>query len=778
MATTGKKGAFGFRLQSNPLPYASKNGDPSTGMVNYYPAAQFYKVPATSLGLAPQVTQNELEVELGQGLWPTGGYRAGYSGGGDISVQPRLEDNFGWLLYALTGSILCEFPGPTVDNGVREHVFMADESANAGNLPWLQMLRYDPSLGDGSDLWEIYDDCRVLSWAINIPAQAVATIDMSTRARVVGFLGSLKAIDRSMLVGPVAPAATVLGGPADSGSDRTLGDTVPTWDIGEHSGKTVYVEEAGLRDITTNQAKLLYISVGTVVAAQAYSIGIPVWIACSAQGTITTTVHAAATFAVDELNGIYVYISNTGWVLVTDTIATGLVFSGGNGYVTEATDFICIPTKAMGGTIRSARVSEELYTLTSVNDWLTVQGKGILRVNRKAIDVVGSETFYLLYVDGEFNEEVEDGDYIAVLDPTNATAGAGSTTVSMEDTVNLIVDNAYDEAFISIYDIDGSRVGETRVILTDGTSTVVFFEDAMTRAAIATDTYAIYDQEAVVTLSDAEVPTSIPLTSHPDTYFKVMELPFAGRKLPVRQVTVTMSYQALDPAQDTLLGAYEMDDITILSGRVELSFTYRIKSQALYNQILTGNSQITEQIARFSADILTTDAVVRTVAPTNIGTSTEKFGLEMLFPNVEWSMQGAPTLTGRDVVELNFRGLVRVGGNETLPTGITGATINASSGSITDADLDAAALGVAGIDTDDLVGKFIVIKSGTGAGQVRMISEYIDNAGADGVIIPHRLWVETPDGTSVFDIEDHYSVYALTNSRDAYATDIPSIDHA
>jgi len=424
----------------------------------------------------------------------------------------------------------------------------------------------------------------------------------------------------------------------------------------------------------------------------------------------------------------------------------------------------------MGGIIRSVRVSEEFYTAAAVNDWLSVNNKGVFRINRKVTQVVGSETFYLLYVDGEFNEEVETGDYIVYLDPTNATAGAGSTTVSMEDTVNFTVANAYDDAYISIYDVDGALLATTRILVTDDTTTTVFLEDTLSRAPIATDTYAIFDQEVAVTMTDAELPTSIPLTSHPETYFKVMDLPFAGRKLPVRQVTITAGYQALDPGQDTLLGAYEMDDITILSGRFELAFTYRIQSQSLYNQILTGNSEITERVSRFSSDILVTDAVVRTVAPTLIGTSATRFGLEGLFPHVEWSMQGAPTLSGRDVVEINFRGLVRTGGAVSLPTGVTGATINALSGAVTDASYDT-------LSSDDLVGKIIRITAGTGAGQVRMVAEYIDNAGATGTVIPHRTWEETPDGTSYFDIEDHYGVFVLTNSRDAYADDIPSIDH-
>jgi len=769
MATTGKKGKFAIRLQSNPLPYSSKNGDPSPGRVVYYPASQFYTIPATSLGLAPVIMQNELEIELGQGLWPTGSYRAGYHGEGDVSLQPRLEDQFGWLLYALTGSILAEFPGPSVDNGVREHAFKADESAAAGNLPWLQMLRYDPSLGEGSDLWEIYDDCRTISWAINIPAQAVTTVDISTRSRVIGYLGSLKAVDRSMLVGPVPLAADTTTEAATSGSATTLLDSGASWTVAEHAGKTVYVVLGGLRDITTNLDTTLFINSGTVVATHDYWIGEPFWIAATG-GSATTVTTAASEFLANEFDGEYVWISSVGWVLVTLTGTAQLTFSGGNGVSPTASDFIAIPTKAMGGTIRSARVSEETYTAATVNDWLSVNNKGVFRINRKVTQVVGTETHYLLYVDGEFNEEVESGDYIVLLDPTNPTAGAGSTTVSMEDTVNFTVANAYDDAYVSIYDVDGALLATSRILVTDDGSTTIFLDDTLSRAPIATDTYAIFDQEATVTLADAEVPTSIPLTSHPETFFKVMDLPFAGRKLPVRQVTITAGYQALDPAQDTLLGAFEMDDITILSGRMELAFTYRIKSQALYNQILTGNTGITDRISRFSSDILTTDAVIRTVAPTLIGTSTTRFGLEALFPHVEWSMQGAPTLSGRDVVEINFRGLARIGGNVTLPTDKTSATINSTSGSVTHADYD-------GLDSDDLLGKFLRITAGTGAGQVRMIEEYTDNAGADGTILPHRIWEETPDGTSYFDVEDHYGVFVLTNSRDAYADDIPSIDH-
>lgn len=767
--TTGKKGKLGFRLQSNPLPYSSKDGSASPGRVGYFPRSGFLKVPATSLGLAPQIQQNELDIELGQGLWPTGGFRAGYYGEGEISLQPRLEDNFGWFLYALTGKILCEFDGPSVDNGVREHAFVADETESAGNTPWLQLLRYDPSLGEGSDLWETYDDSRVLSWALNIPAQAVATVDMAIRSRVIGFLGALKAIDRGMLVGPVAPAASSLTALAEDGSATTLVDDEMSWEIGEHAGKTVYVEEKGLRDISTNINTTLFISTGTAVSGtDPYEIGLPVWFECTG-GTVTTATFAADTFATDELNGLKVFLSGIGWVTVTDTETDSIDFTGGSGDAVTAATLMAIPTKAMGGTIRSVRVPQELYDDVDLNSWMTVQGKGIARINRKVTQMIDTETFYFLYIDGEFNEEVEAGDYVAVLDATNPTDGAGSTTVSVEDTVNFTAANAYDDAYIAIWDQDGVLVGITRILLTDADSTVVYLEDALSRAPLATDTYAVFDQEAAVTLADAETPITIPLTSTPDTYFKVLDLPFAGRKLPVRQVTATMNYQANDPGQDTLLGAYEMDDITILSGRLEFSFTYRIKSQALYNQIFTGNTEIVDRVKRFSSDILTTDVVARTVAPATIGTSSEKYGLEVLAPHVEWSMQGAPVLSGRDVIELNFNGLVRIGGGDTLPTDITGVTVNATSGAVTDADLDS-------LDSDVLVGKFVCIKSGTGAGQIRMIAEYIDNTGATGTIVPHRPWTEAPDGSSVLDVEDHYAVILLTNGRDSYAADIPSID--
>src|ERR1043165_4809390 len=122
MALTAAAGIFGF--------------GPQAGKAT--PAETFYRHRAidVDLGINDDVRLGQLEV--GGTPVPTFPYKAGYVVGGGATLQPRLEDTFGWLLYGALGKCSSDAIGGHA--GSYEHVF--EMASDPTQVPWMSMRKY------------------------------------------------------------------------------------------------------------------------------------------------------------------------------------------------------------------------------------------------------------------------------------------------------------------------------------------------------------------------------------------------------------------------------------------------------------------------------------------------------------------------------------------------------------------------------------------------------------------------------------------------------------
>jgi len=71
-------------------------------------ASTFYKYRATDIDYGALSPGGVLPPEIASIMVPTGAYKSGIFAGGGFSMIPRLENDIGWLLYALMGNVASE----------------------------------------------------------------------------------------------------------------------------------------------------------------------------------------------------------------------------------------------------------------------------------------------------------------------------------------------------------------------------------------------------------------------------------------------------------------------------------------------------------------------------------------------------------------------------------------------------------------------------------------------------------------------------------------------
>jgi len=142
-------------------------------------ATTFYKHKATLVDLAVQDDTRLGAPEIGGDPIPSFPYKAGVMVGGGFTIQPRLEDTIGWLLYAAMGAVSSTLH----TTGCTEHVF-GFQATDAAATKWLSARKYIPKKdgGEGTDVREVYTDCKIVGMAFTLANDAPIT----TRVDMIG----------------------------------------------------------------------------------------------------------------------------------------------------------------------------------------------------------------------------------------------------------------------------------------------------------------------------------------------------------------------------------------------------------------------------------------------------------------------------------------------------------------------------------------------------------------------------------------------------------------
>ena len=157
--------------------------------------ANMHYFSLTNLGFAPVKNVENLPPEIGGRALPSGAYTAGVWCEGSISMIPRLDDQFGWLLYAATGQVstisdmraedlaICGGDGVTTTSGIHSHVFTLPVD-NQYFLPWMTLQRLLPHATAGERVGEIFQDGHTRTLTITGAAAQPLSVDVDMVARL------------------------------------------------------------------------------------------------------------------------------------------------------------------------------------------------------------------------------------------------------------------------------------------------------------------------------------------------------------------------------------------------------------------------------------------------------------------------------------------------------------------------------------------------------------------------------------------------------------------
>ena len=130
-------------------------------------ATIWYRHRATQVDLGVNDDIRQGDPEVGGSPVPTFPYKAGPVVAGGFTLQPRLEDTLGWLLYGMMGKVTSAETG--IGSGIYDHVFeMATDTAF---VPWMS-TRKAVARRDGivaTDLGETYVDCKMVGGNLVLP---------------------------------------------------------------------------------------------------------------------------------------------------------------------------------------------------------------------------------------------------------------------------------------------------------------------------------------------------------------------------------------------------------------------------------------------------------------------------------------------------------------------------------------------------------------------------------------------------------------------------------
>jgi len=147
--------------------------------------ASWFKHRVTQIDLAPNDDTRLGVPEVGGIPVPTFPYKAGVLVSGGMTIQPRLESVFGWLIYAALGK--CDTATIFEIGTPFDHVFRF--KTDAADVPFLSVRKAIPRRhgATDSDLGEVFKDCKVTSLAMTFPNDAPITARVDILGREFSF---------------------------------------------------------------------------------------------------------------------------------------------------------------------------------------------------------------------------------------------------------------------------------------------------------------------------------------------------------------------------------------------------------------------------------------------------------------------------------------------------------------------------------------------------------------------------------------------------------------
>lgn len=144
-------------------------------------AVKWYRHRAVMVDLDVMDETREGVPEIGGAPVPTFPYKSGPVVAGGFTIQPRLQDSLGWLLYGLMGYVDSDEDDYEAD--VYNHV--AGFAEEASFIPWMSFRKHIPRRENepGTDLGQIYKDCKLVGGSLVLPNDGVPTLRLDVLGR-------------------------------------------------------------------------------------------------------------------------------------------------------------------------------------------------------------------------------------------------------------------------------------------------------------------------------------------------------------------------------------------------------------------------------------------------------------------------------------------------------------------------------------------------------------------------------------------------------------------
>lgn len=154
--------------------------------------ANFYYYPFTDVAMGPTKNQDVLPPEIGGRALPGGAYATGVWAEGTVSLIPRLDNRFGWLLLASLGEVstvsdttIAHYVAGSsgADSGIYTHIFRFYET-DQYFAPYCSFRRLLPHATAANVLGEFFQDGRMRSLTLTAAGASPVTCDLDMVARL------------------------------------------------------------------------------------------------------------------------------------------------------------------------------------------------------------------------------------------------------------------------------------------------------------------------------------------------------------------------------------------------------------------------------------------------------------------------------------------------------------------------------------------------------------------------------------------------------------------
>lgn len=158
-------------------------------------AHSWFRTRAPRVGLGVQDMTQTFPLETGGPIVPTGAFKAGQFGQGDVDLIPRAENFIGLLLYGALGAV--ETGADEVwdsatnqfvagESGVNTHRFTFNPAVTFG-LPWLALRTMTPGATAAENFGQVHQSAQVNNFRLDIPAAGLLGMTVGFTSLKVNF---------------------------------------------------------------------------------------------------------------------------------------------------------------------------------------------------------------------------------------------------------------------------------------------------------------------------------------------------------------------------------------------------------------------------------------------------------------------------------------------------------------------------------------------------------------------------------------------------------------